>query len=215
MKKFLIIILIFSLFLMNGCSFNGWGFGSRIPEEDVLKFEKSDSINTVVSSDVSAGQSEEETTLQGISFEAIENPHFLISYQDQQIEGLLMGMKADSVLIQYITTSSDTLDHSIPIIEIHYIQVIRKSKLGEYFRNGLLIGAATGLLVTIVHFSAPFFYMTDGEVAAALIPGGGGAGSIIGAFVSILTERDSIYDLSDYSYLQKIKVIKKLSGYED
>jgi len=192
MKKLMKLIMINILILIEGCSFIGLGVRNSVPEEP-----------------------ENSRLLQNNAFEAKKNSLVRIKFKDQQIEGLLMGMKADSVLIKNVTTSSNTLDHSIPISTIHHIRVLRISKLVEYLGYGLLIGVGTGLIASqIIRFS-PNIVVSYKELVFRCTLLGGGSGTIIGGLVSLLKGMDLNYNLIDKSYHQKVEVIRRLSGCKD
>ena len=212
MKKILIFILIISLLLIEGCSTVSYGVRKEIQKEDTLASEE----NELNSNNELTDQSEETNLLQNISFNAKQNPVVLVNFKDQQIEGLLMGMVSDSLLIQNVTISADTLNHLIAINEINHIRIIKKTRIGELTVYGLLIGAGTGLVIGFASGDDPpgWYSMTAGEKASvgALILGM--VGGILGGLTGLGAGRDEEYDLSDQHYFQKVKLISELSGYE-
>ena len=216
MKKILIFLLIISLFLLEGCSVIGYGVGSGIYKEDLPCIEE------IESTDINepANQPAEKSVLQNISFQAKENPYIVVYFQYQQIEGLLMGMEADSILLKNEQSSLVSQIQPISINEIHHIRVIRKSKSGEYFVYGLLIGAVTGVVIGLANGDViaddPFqiTVMTAEELAFYMGGGLGLLGGFIGAITGAGAGRDQRYDLSEQSYFKKIEIIRKLSGYE-
>ena len=219
MKKILIFLLIISLILLEGCAtIVGHKVGSGINKEDLH------SIKELESTDINepANQPAEMSVLQNISFQAKENPFIVVSFQDQQIEGLLMGVETDSVLLK--TEQSLLLSqrsflfstiHRISINEIHHIRVIKKSKSVEYLGYGLLMGVGTGIIIGLASGDDSSGYIQVTAAEKALIFGGvlGLPGGFIGAIVGEGAGRDSIYDLSEQDHFQKIQIIRKLSGY--
>lgn len=157
----------------------------------------------------------EEDSFQNISFRAQINPLVLVSFKDQQVKGLLMGMEADSVIIKIKEISSDSSIQRISINEIYHIREIRKSKFGKHLVYGLLIGAGTGVIIGLLSGDDPpgWFQATAEEKAFAAGSVLGLGGGLIGAITSIGSGQDLKYDLSELRYLQKVQVISELSGY--
>ena len=215
MKKILILTLILSLFLFEGCSLIGYGVGSGINKEDLHSIKEIESTDIIET----AEQPAEIKIRKNVSFKAKKNPYIVVSFHDQQIEGLLMGIEADSVLLKNKQSSFASQIQRISVNEIHHIRVIRKTS--EYFLNGLLIGSAIGVIVGIatgddtVHFSSTTTRKISAEVTAVFWGMALGLlGGFLGASKGDGSERVLKYDLSEQDYFQKIQVIRKLSGYK-
>ena len=175
----------------------------------------SSSAFILAENEVSLENSLEDDNLQNISFQAKKNPLVFVSFKDQQINGLLMGMEADSVLIKIEQISLTSPFQHIFINEIYHIKEIRKSKFGKHFVYGLLIGVGTGIILGLANGDDKSGFIQFSAEDKAVMSGSllGLGGGLIGAITIIGSGQDLKYDLSDLHYLQKIQVISKLSGY--
>jgi len=226
MKKIFIILLLITLNLHQGyflfCNEN----------DDEFKAENRIGI------DENVVRLEEDMTSQSVSFNALESPYVFIKYKDIQIEGLLIGIEADSILIDTVLVANqESKDHlvvipdsvlfeksskvshiqRIAINDMHHITVVNKSKFGELLGYGILIGAGTGLIIGLASGDdkSGFIRFTAGE--KALMGSGilGSIGGILGGLTGLGSGRDSTYDLNNQNYIQKIQVIRRICGYEN
>lgn len=131
-----------------------------------------------------------------------------ISFQSLLGDSFLITSGAESRLISVT-----------PIIEM---TKLKKSKFAEGIGIGLLAGGITGALIGLAAYEKPEKSSSEGwSINIDFGPGfyaGGGAiiggvlGMVIGGTVGASASEDEVYDLSQYTYEQKVTLIKsKLS----
>lgn len=226
MKKIFIVLLLIYLNLHQGYILFGDETEIEIEAENTTEIEET------------TDQSDKETILKDISFEAIKTPHVLIQYNDQQIEGLLMGLKAGSVLLDTVLVENKkSRDHlveipdsiiieqssmtsqiqRIPINDIQNITKIKKSKFGKFLVRGLLFGAGTGVIIGLlsgddksgfIRFSAEDKAVLGGIILSPV-------GGVLGGITGIGAGKDTTYNLNDHEYIHKIQIILILCGYKN
>jgi hypothetical protein len=224
MKKIIIVLLLFYLNLHQGCFLSGDETEKEIKAENPTEIEET------------TDQPDRETILKDISFEAIKTTHVRIEYNDQQIEGLLMGLEAGSVLIETVLvenqnsrghlveipdsilsvqSSKTSQIRRIPIDDIQNITEIKKSKFGKFLVRGLLFGAGTGAIIGLVSGDDKSGWIRFSAEDKAAIGGIylGLVGGILGGLIGLVTGKEITYELNDHQYFQKAQVISKLCGY--
>lgn len=149
---------------------------------------------------------------QSLSFRAKENPLIVIKWQNQQIEGRLLGLEADSVLLRSAQSSLESEPKRISIDEIQIIRVKKKSKFLLGFGCGLLIGGAAGAIVGSTGEDAGGFGPSREGMIGIGLGIGGLLGGTIGGVAGLLEGKDQRFDLSQKSHYEKIIIVKKLSG---
>jgi len=137
-----------------------------------------------------------------ISFEALENPKVSVAYGKEKIEGILLGMEKDSVLLKIEQKSDLPIFNKVELNKIDRISKLRKSQLGYFLMGGLASGLATGYLIgystgkknpTLGGWSRSTGAGIGASIGAAI---GGSLGALIGLFTGI----DKDYDLSSMHY---------------
>jgi len=216
MKKIFIVLLLITLNLHQGYFL----FGSETEKE--IKAENKTEIEETTD------QSDKETIPKNISFEAIKTPHVRIQFNDQIIEGLLMGLEADSVLINTVLDGNQkSRDHlveqsskisqiqRIPINDIQSITEIKRSKFGKFLVRGLLFGVATGVITGLLSGDDKSGFIRYSAEDKAVLGGIllGPVGGVIGGLTGIGAGKDIAYNLNDHEYIHKIRVITKLCGH--
>ncbi len=224
MKKIFIVLLLINLSLYQGYFLFGDETEKEIKAENTIEIEKT------------TDQSDKETILKDISFEAIKTTHVRIEYNDQQIEGLLLGLEVGSVLIKTVLVENQkSRDHfvgipdsiifeqssktsqiqRIPIDDIQNITEIKKSKFGKFLFRGLLFGAGTGAIIGLVSGDDKSGWIRFSAEDKAAIGGIylGLVGGILGGLIGLVTGKEITYELNDHQYFQKAQVISNLCGY--
>ena len=149
---------------------------------------------------------------QRLSFRAKENPLIVINWQNQQIEGRLLGLEADSVLLGNVQSLLESKPTYISINEIKSIRIKKKSGFLKGFGYGLLIGGGTGAIIGFASGDDPpgLFSMSAEDKAGIGAISLGLLGGIIGSVAGLLEGKDQRFDLSQKSYYEKINIVKRL-----
>ena len=146
---------------------------------------------------------------------AIKNPPLIINKGlPLQMEGRLLGLKGNSILLGEKRPSREFEPKRISLDEVHTITTMKSYAL-EGFCGGLLIGVLTGSIIGsdygAKHGGSLVFSPGDYATLYALLcaPLGGLVGLGIGSQVPKEGQR---FELSDKSQQEKVRVILKLSG---
>ncbi len=161
-------------------------------------------------------QSVEESEPQRLSIRSKESPIIVVNCQHKQIEGRLLGLEADSVLLGNDLSLLESESKYIHIDEIQFITVKKSSKFLKGFGYGLLIGAGTGALIGLGSGDDPPRLWYPGTTAEEKAVGYGIllglSGGLIGGVAGGIAGVDQQFDLSQMSYHEKIRMLKRLSG---
>ena len=155
--------------------------------------------------------------IESITFRAVEQPKVTINRFSQKIEGNLMGMEEDHVIVQD-KRNFIAKPYRIHITKVKNIQ-IKGKKNPPVLRNmvtGFFIGAGLGGLGGLVRASGEQgFGRCAAQYEAAIgALGLGLVGGLIGSVSGVGGEERMYYDLSEKNREDKINIIKELSNYK-
>lgn len=150
MNKILIVILIVSLFFIEGCTFIGLGIGSKTYKKDSFKIEKIESVEANSWLTISLKNNE----VIECQFISCINDTLFVTYQSSTNFTPISNS-------QFLSISSNKIFYKVPIDQIRDIQ-IRKA---DFRTMGLIIGIIIDLIsyqvfkmVFIHNFKMPNFF---------------------------------------------------------
>ena len=149
------------------------------------------------------------------TFRARENPVIVITdIYGKQIEGKLLGMEDDRVLVEHGRSIPGLEPRAASIHEIHSIILIRTSRIAAGSSGGCLLGLLAGGLMGLASGDDKegFISFTAKDKAVILGVLFGLTGGCLGGAAGALEGKDQEFDLSLMNYLQKVQFLRQLSG---
>ena len=148
MNKILIVILIVSLFFIEGCTIIGYSLGKGIKIKNSLEMEKIESIE--VDSWLTISMKNDEV-IKG-QFISCTNDTLFVTFQADR------NLNAPISNSQFLSISNDNGLYIIPLDQIRDIQIRKADRRGIGALVGFVIDLISFLLVLIINFKLPIFF---------------------------------------------------------
>ena len=148
MNKILIVILIISLFFIEGCTVIGFAVGKGIQIKDSLEIEEIESIKEDSWLTISMKNNE---VIEG-QFISCENDTLSVTFQAST------NLNAPISNNQFLSISNDKGLYIIPVDQIRDIQIRKADRRGIGALVGFVIDLISFLLVLIINFKLPQYF---------------------------------------------------------